>query len=65
MDVAAQQMDGQEDIDQTPNSNDAREDIHENTSQKTTIEQSKTQYENMEVHHHPNVEKKNFKEYSM
>jgi hypothetical protein len=46
------------------------EEVNENISQEQTIEttQSETQNaqlqtENMEVHHHPHVEKKNFKEY--
>src|SRR5882762_10395927 len=47
--------------------------VNENISSPETIEQTETQTEtsdittseiqNMEVHHHPNIEKKNFKEY--
>jgi hypothetical protein len=49
------------------------EEVNENISPQETIEQSEAQIEtsgiitsdiqNMEVHHHPKVEKKNFKEY--
>jgi hypothetical protein len=56
-------MNGEEDIDQTPNSNKNAEDVNENGSQDQTIEHLQSQSENMEVHHHPNVEKKSFKEY--
>ncbi len=56
-------MNGEENIDRVPKGNDTPEDVNENASHEQTIEQSKTQSENMEVHHHPNVEKKNFKEY--
>ena len=44
--------------------------VNENISQEQTIEttqretqNAQLQTENMEVHHHPKVEKKNFKEY--
>ena len=47
--------------------------MNENISQEQTIEQpqtinqtsdiAKSEIQNMEVHHHPKVEKKNFKEY--
>ena len=50
-----------------------KDEINENISPPVTIEQPETQIEksdittpdiqNMEVHHHPQVEKKNFKEY--
>ena len=58
-------MDGEENIDQVPKSNDTPEDVNENASHEQTIEQPKTQSENMEVHHHPDLhhKKKNFKEY--
>ena len=36
---------------------------NENHSQEQTIESPQPQTEKMEVHHHPHVEKKNFKEY--
>ena len=49
------------------------EEVNENISSQETIEQTEAQIEtsdiitsdtqNMEVHHHPKVEKKNFKEY--
>jgi len=49
------------------------EEVNENISQEQTIEQpqtinqtsdiAKSEIQNMEVHHHPKVEKKNFKEY--
>src|SRR6266542_55461 len=52
---------------QIANSN---EEVNENISQEQNIEStqhqtqnSQLQTENMEVHHHPHVEKKNFKEY--
>jgi hypothetical protein len=45
-------------IDQTLKSNDISEVVNENTSQEQAIEQLQTQSENMEVHHHPKVEKK-------
>ena len=48
-------------MDPAPKNNDTPEDVNENASQELGIEQSKT--ENMEVHHHPHVEKKNLKEY--
>lgn len=54
-------MNGEEDIDQTPKNNDTPEDVNENSLKEQTIEQS--EIKNMEVHHHPHVEKKNFKEY--
>jgi hypothetical protein len=58
-------MNGEENIDPAPKSNDTPEDVTENTSQEQAIEQPKTQSENMEVHHHPDLHhrKKNFKEY--
>src|ERR1035438_2410614 len=52
--------------------NSKQEEVTKNISQQETIEQTETQpetqntkleTENMEVHHHPHVEKKNFKEY--
>jgi len=50
--------------------NSISENVHSNISQEPTIESappqiqdSQLQTENMEVHHHPKVEKKNFKEY--
>ncbi len=50
--------------------NSISENVHSNISQEATIESappqiqdSQLQAENMEVHHHPKVEKKNFKEY--
>jgi hypothetical protein len=48
--------------------NEAKESVCENILQEKTIEQpltenSKPQIKAMEVHHHPHVEKKNFKEY--
>src|ERR1022692_943251 len=56
-------MSEEKNINHEPEGNNNAEDGNENASQELTIEQSKTQTENMEVHHHPNVEKKNFKEY--
>src|ERR1035441_4648359 len=58
-------MKGEEDIDQTPKSSDTPEDGNENASQELTIGHSKTQSENMEVHHHPDLhhKRKHFKEY--
>jgi hypothetical protein len=38
-------MNGEENIDQTPKSNDTPEDVNENASQEQAIEQSKTQSE--------------------
>ena len=57
-------MNGEENIDQVPKSNDTPEDVNENASQEHAIEQSKTQSENMEVHHHPDLHhrKKHWKE---
>jgi hypothetical protein len=48
-----------------PESNNNPEDINENASQEPGIEQSKTQSENMEVHHHPDLHHKSkpWKEY--
>ncbi|HEY2726220.1 MAG TPA: hypothetical protein VGI61_03540, partial [Parafilimonas sp.] len=46
--------------------NSKQEEVTKNISQQETIEQTqntKLETENMEVHHHPHVEKKNFKEY--
>jgi hypothetical protein len=52
--------------------NSKQEEVTKNISQQETIEQTETQpetqntkleTENMEVHHHPHVEKKKFKEY--
>ncbi len=43
--------------------NDTPETANGNASPEPIIEQSKPQPGTMEVHHHPNVEKKNFKEY--
>src|ERR1022692_2498703 len=47
--------------------NSKQEEVTKNISQQETIEQTETQpkTENMEVHHHPHVEKKNFKEYCL
>src|ERR1035438_1899915 len=56
-------MSEEKNINHEPEGNNNAEDGNENASQELTIEQSKTQSENMEVHHHPHVEKKNFKEY--
>ena len=58
-------MNGEENIDQVPKNNDTPEDVNENASQEQTIEQPKTQSENMEVHHHPDLhhKRKHFKEY--
>jgi hypothetical protein len=58
-------MNGEENIDQVPKSSDIPEDGNENASQELRIEQSKTQSENMEVHHHADLhhKRKNFKEY--
>jgi len=44
-----------ENIDPTQKSNDTPEDVNENDSQVQAIEQPKTQSENMEVHHHPDL----------
>ena len=46
-------------------SNNNAEDVNENASHEQTIEQPKTQSENMEVHHHPDLhhKRKHFKEY--
>src|SRR3954464_2291031 len=51
-----------------PEQNFKEDEVSENISLPQAIEQPETQNinletENMEVHHHPNVEKKNFKEY--
>src|ERR1017187_7428191 len=56
-------MSEDENIDPVPKSNDTPEDVNENASQEQAIDQSKT--ENMEVHHHPdlNHKRKHFKEY--
>ena len=46
--------------------NSKQEEVTKNISQQETIEQTqntKLETENMEVHHHPQIEKKNFKEY--
>jgi hypothetical protein len=43
------------------NLNDDQQTDH--SLQNTSINQSETPPTNMEVHYHPNVEKKNFKEY--
>src|SRR5450631_804705 len=58
-------MGEEKDIDQTPKSSGTHEDVNENASQELGIEQPKTQSENMEVHHHPDLhhKKKHFKEY--
>ena len=56
-------MSDDENKNQVPSNDDAPEDVNENASHEQTIEKSKTNSENMEVHHHPKVEKKNFKEY--
>ncbi len=53
------------------NENSKVEDVNGNNSQKQTVEPTKTsnqtseisKSEIMEVHHHPKVERKNFKEY--
>ena len=45
-------MNGEENMDPVPENNDTSEDVNENSSQEATIEQSKTQSENMEVHAH-------------
>jgi hypothetical protein len=45
-------MNEEENINQTPKGNDTPEDENENTSHEQTIEQPKTQSENMEVHAH-------------
>jgi hypothetical protein len=57
-------MNGEDNI-EVPKSNVTPEDVNENASHEQTIEQSKTQSENMEVHHHPDLhhKKKNFNEY--
>src|SRR4051812_37079960 len=39
------------------------ETIEQNKTQNQTSEIPKSEIKNMEVHHHPHVEKKNFKEY--
>src|SRR5882762_10075503 len=49
--------------------NSNKEEVNKTISPPDTIEQTETsditisEIQNMEVHHHPNVEKKNFKEY--
>jgi len=52
-------------IEQTPKCSGRPEDVNEIVSHKQAIEQSKTQSENMEVHHHPDLhhESKPWKEY--
>jgi hypothetical protein len=45
-------MNEEEDIDQTPKSNNTPEDVNDNASQEHAIERSKTNSENMEVHAH-------------
>ena len=45
-------MNGEENMDPVPENNDTSEDVNENSSQEATLEQSKTQSENMEVHAH-------------
>src|ERR1017187_1679325 len=58
-------MSEEKDIDQRPKSSGTPEDVNENASQELTIEQSKTQSEKMEVHHHPDLhhKSKKWKEY--
>jgi hypothetical protein len=58
-------MSEEKNMDRLPESNNNPEEFNENASQEPGIEQSKTQAENMEVHHHLHPEKRNFKEYSM
>jgi len=55
---------------QKDSKSESLQEVNETTSQEQTIESSQQQTlnnqlqtENMEVHHHPHVEKKNFKEY--
>lgn len=45
-------MSEEEDIDHVPESNNTPEDVNDNASQERTIEQSKTNSENMETHAH-------------
>jgi len=58
-------MNGQENLDQVPKSNDTPEDVNENVSREQAIEELQTQSENMEVHHHPDLHhrKKHWNEY--
>ena len=54
-------MNGDGNLDQVPKNNDTPKNINENSLQDQLITKSTRTYE---VHHHPHVEKKNFKEYS-
>jgi hypothetical protein len=58
-------MSEEKDIDQTPKSSGTPEDVNEIALHEQAIEQPKTQSENMEVHHHPDLHRKpkKWKEY--